>query len=124
MKIKEYQNKTILKGMNLAQIEDWCKENGHSSYRAKQIYQWMYKHGVESAEDMNNISKKLRDDIESHYILKTLESNLNSVLIAEYNLLCIADITLEPRSNNATVVPTAACWFISPTCMSEIAANL
>ena len=73
MKIKEYQNKTILKGMNLAQIEDWCKENGHSSYRAKQIYQWMYKHGVESAEDMNNISKKLRDDIESHYILKTLD---------------------------------------------------
>ena len=73
MKIKEYQNKTILKGMNLAQIEDWCKENGHSSYRAKQIYQWMYKHGVDSAEDMNNISKKLRDDIESHYILKTLD---------------------------------------------------
>ena len=73
MKIKEYQNKTILKGMNLAQIEDWCKENGHSSYRAKQIYQWMYKHGVESAEDMNNISNKLRDDIKSHYILKTLD---------------------------------------------------
>ena len=58
MKIKEYQNKTILKGMNLAQIEDWCEVNEHSPYRAKQIYQWMYKHGLQSAEDMNNVTKK------------------------------------------------------------------
>ena len=73
MKIKEYQNKTILKGMNLAQIEDWCKENGHSSYRANQVYQWMYKHGIESADDMNNVSKKLRNEIESHCTLSTLD---------------------------------------------------
>ena len=33
MKIKEYQNKTILKGMNLAQIEDWCEENCKHPYR-------------------------------------------------------------------------------------------
>ena len=38
--------------------------------------------------------------------------------------MCIADITLEPRASNAIVVPTAAAWLPSPTCISEIAANL
>ena len=36
----------------------------------------------------------------------------------------MADITLDPLSNKATVVPTAACWFPSPTCISAIDANL
>ena len=60
MKIKEYQNKNILKGMNLDEIKEWCEENGYSSYRAKQIYQWMYRHGLQSINEMSNISKKLR----------------------------------------------------------------
>ena len=37
-----------------------------------------------------------------------LDNNLNSCFNPTYNLLCIADITRDPRSNNATVVPTAA----------------
>ena len=35
----------------------------------------------------------------------------------------MADMTLEPRSKRAIVVPTAACWLPSPTCMSAMAAN-
>ena len=35
----------------------------------------------------------------------------------------MADMTLEPRSKRAMVVPTAACWLPSPTCMSAMAAN-
>ena len=58
------------------------------------------------------------------YVLNTSANNLNSCLSPTYILLWIADITLEPRSRRATVVPTAACWFISPTCISAMAANL
>jgi hypothetical protein len=58
------------------------------------------------------------------YVANTIASNLNSEFNPTYNLLWIADITLEPRSKRATVVPTAACWFPSPTYMSAIDANL
>ena len=63
MKLKEYKDKTVLKGMNLDEIAKWCNELDHSSFRATQIYQWMYKHGVSDVKNMNNISKKLRDTI-------------------------------------------------------------
>ena len=59
MIIKEYKNKTVLKGMSLDEIKQWCQEQNQSSYRAQQIYQWMYKHGVQDAEEMENISHKL-----------------------------------------------------------------
>ena len=39
----------------------------------------------------------------------TLDNKLNSLFMAAYNLLCIADMVLEPLSKSATVVPTAAC---------------
>ena len=55
---------------------------------------------------------------------KVFANNLNSCFSATYNRLWIADITLEPRSKRATVVPTAAPWFPSPTCMSAMDANL
>ena len=73
MKIKEYQNKNILKGMNLDEIIEWCEENGYSSYRAKQIYQWMYKHGTIDSIEMKNISKDLREAIQRECILNTLK---------------------------------------------------
>ena len=41
-------------------------------------------------------------------VAKFSASNINSHFIAWYNLLCIADITRDPRSKSATVVPTAA----------------
>ena len=53
-----------------------------------------------------------------------LDNILNSFLIELYNLLCIADITFDPLSKRAIVVPTAAFCVPSPVCNSDIAANL
>ena len=58
------------------------------------------------------------------YNLNTRARSLNSSFKLTYILLWIADIVLLPLSNSATVVPTAACWFPSPTCISAIDANL
>ena len=39
-------NKTILKGMDINQLESWCQSNDFSKFRAKQIYDpffgWRY----------------------------------------------------------------------------------
>ena len=72
MKRKEDKNKTVLKGMNLEQILKWCANLNQSSFRANQIYQWMYKHGVSSTDSMNNISKELRNIINEQCTLSTL----------------------------------------------------
>ena len=73
MIIKEYKNKTVLKGMSLDEIKQWCQEHNQSPYRAQQIYQWMYKHGVQDAEEMENISQDLRNTIGNLCVLETLK---------------------------------------------------
>jgi 23S rRNA (adenine2503-C2)-methyltransferase len=72
MIVKEYINKTVLKGMDLDDIKKWCNNHGIPLFRANQIYQWLYRHGVDSANDMNNLSKNLRNKINNETLLSTL----------------------------------------------------
>jgi len=73
MIVKEYKNKTILKGMSIDEIEQWCKNHNQSAFRARQIYQWIYKHGVKKSEEMNNLPQDLRNIIDAQCILETLK---------------------------------------------------
>ena len=60
MIVEEYKNKSLLKGMDIDGIKKWCHDENIPSFRANQIYQWLYRHGVDSANDMNNLSKDLK----------------------------------------------------------------
>ncbi len=73
MNSKKDISKTVIKGMNLSQITKWCEDLNQSSFRASQIYQWMYKHGVANTGSMNNISKELKNIIDNQCTLNTLE---------------------------------------------------
>ena len=72
MIVKEYKNKIALKGMDMDGIKKWCQDQKIPLFRANQIYQWLYRHGVDSANDMNNLSKDLRDKINDEAILSML----------------------------------------------------
>ena len=72
MIVKEYKNKIALKGMDVDGIKEWCQNHKIPLFRANQIYQWLYRHGVDSANDMNNLSKDLRDKINDEAILSML----------------------------------------------------
>ncbi len=43
------------------------------SFRAKQIYQWIYKKYVDNFEDMKNLPKSLKEELEDRYDLKSLK---------------------------------------------------
>ena len=43
------------------------------SFRAKQIYQWIYKKYVDSFEDMKNLPKSLREELKDSYDLEPLK---------------------------------------------------
>lgn len=62
-----------IKGLNLEELTSLCNEQGFSSFRAKQIYHWMYRHGVMDIALMNNIPDDVKKFIEDNYTLKTLE---------------------------------------------------
>ena len=46
--------------LTLKELEVFTKETDTHSYRARQIYQWVYQHGVFDFHAMSNLSKPLR----------------------------------------------------------------
>ena len=43
------------------------------SFRAKQIYQWIYQKYVESFDEMKNLPKTMREELKKEYIITPLE---------------------------------------------------
>ena len=48
-----------IKSMTLEELAAWLQDQGEPAFRAKQIFQWLYR-GVTSFEEMTNLSKALR----------------------------------------------------------------
>jgi len=55
--------RTDLKGLNRQELQAFCEELGLQSYRADQIFQWLYQKGVSSFAEMTNLSKELRSKL-------------------------------------------------------------
>lgn len=51
-----------IKSMTLEELTAWLKEQGEPGFRAKQIFQWLYR-GVTSFDEMSNLSKPLRQKL-------------------------------------------------------------
>ena len=68
-----HDNKMILKGLNVEELKSWCIDNNLSEFRADQIYEWLYLHGVNNPDKMGNLSKKCRDAIHNTQSLSTLK---------------------------------------------------
>jgi 23S rRNA (adenine2503-C2)-methyltransferase len=55
--------KTNLLGMTLVQLAQYFKEIDEKPFRATQVLKWIHQYGVESFDDMTNISKALREKL-------------------------------------------------------------
>ena len=52
---------------------DELKEKLKPSFRAKQVYNWLYKKYVSSYDEMKNIPKDLLDDLKTNYPLDIMQ---------------------------------------------------
>ena len=64
-----------LRHLSLSQIESLLALWGEKPFRAKQIYEWIWKHGVRSVDDMLNLSKALREKIKEEYSLFSISTH-------------------------------------------------
>ncbi len=66
--------------LSIEELKGWLEENGEKSFRAAQIFDWIYVKGAESFEAMTNLSKDLRGKLAASLtfpaitLLRTLES--------------------------------------------------
>ena len=57
-----------IKTMTLEELTAWFKEQGEPAFRARQVFQWLYR-GVSSFEEMTDLSKSLRRKLEQTCLL-------------------------------------------------------
>lgn len=68
--------KKDIRKLSQAEIEDYFKEIGEKSFRAKQVYEWLWKKNAHQFDDMTNISKALREQIGESFQIQPVEVDL------------------------------------------------
>ncbi|MBD1379997.1 23S rRNA (adenine(2503)-C(2))-methyltransferase RlmN [Metabacillus arenae] len=71
---KKESVKPSIYSMELDELKSWLKEHGEKSFRAGQIFDWLYIKRVTAFEDMTNLSKNLRELLAEHFVLTTLKT--------------------------------------------------
>ena len=56
-------------GLNRKSLESELSKLGEKSFRAKQIWQWLYFRGVKNFDEMTNLSKDFRENLKKHFTL-------------------------------------------------------
>lgn len=65
--------KKDIRALSEAEIIELLKQKGEATFRAKQIYEWLWKKTAHSFDDMSNLSKPLRDWLKEHYVINAVE---------------------------------------------------
>lgn len=65
--------KTDLKNLTLPALEQFLQGQGKERFRATQVFKWIYQHDARSFQEMSNISKDLRAELEAKAYISNLE---------------------------------------------------
>ncbi|MED1202124.1 23S rRNA (adenine(2503)-C(2))-methyltransferase RlmN [Heyndrickxia acidicola] len=73
-KVNEQPAISSIYSLSLDELKQWLTENGEKSFRAAQIYDWLYQKRATSFDDMSNLSKQLRDKLNNSFTITTLNT--------------------------------------------------
>ncbi len=66
-------HKIDIRTRSLADIQHTLVELGQPAYRAKQVYEWMWKLGAKSFDDMSNVPAALRKALSDKYTFQSIQ---------------------------------------------------
>ncbi|QJD98402.1 23S rRNA (adenine(2503)-C(2))-methyltransferase RlmN [Mucilaginibacter robiniae] len=67
------QGKTDIRSLSLEALQQRFVSLGEKSFRAKQVYEWLWKKSCVSFDDMSNISKELRHKLDEHFTINAVK---------------------------------------------------
>ena len=68
-----------IRNISLNDLTDYCKNLNQPSYRATQIFEWLYQGQVSSFNKMTNMSKEFRCQLQADFQIGSLKTQLKSV---------------------------------------------
>ena len=67
------QNKRDIRGLSQEALIQFFEEHGEQSFRAKQVYQWLWQKSAQSFDQMTNLSKSTRALLDAHFEFNLLK---------------------------------------------------
>ncbi len=67
--------KTDIRSLSLETLQQQFIQLGEKAFRAKQVYEWLWKKSCFSFDDMSNISKELRHKLQDNYTINNVKIN-------------------------------------------------
>lgn len=64
--------KRDIRALTLPELTEWFTTSGEKAFRAKQVYEWLWKKSAVSFDDMTNLSKALRATLSESFGLQAL----------------------------------------------------
>lgn len=67
--------KKDIRSLDLKQLKDVFTQMGEKSFRAAQVYEWLWKKSATSFDEMSNLSKDLRENLNHHFAINAVKIN-------------------------------------------------
>jgi 23S rRNA (adenine2503-C2)-methyltransferase len=68
----EVQEKQDIRKLSVEQLKNWMAEHGEKAFRAKQIYEWIWKKSASSFAEMTNLSLATRQLIDANFVINSM----------------------------------------------------
>ncbi|GAA4468822.1 23S rRNA (adenine(2503)-C(2))-methyltransferase RlmN [Nibrella saemangeumensis] len=66
------QQKKDIRKLTADQLKDWMVQHSEQGFRAKQVYEWLWKKSARSFDQMTNLSLKTRQLLDAHFDIRPL----------------------------------------------------
>ena len=68
-------SKIDIRKFDLEALENYFLEMGEKKFRAKQVYEWLWKKGARVFGEMSNLSKDLRESLEENFVINVIQED-------------------------------------------------
>ncbi len=66
------QQKKDIRALSLEELKTIFTENGDKAFRAKQVYEWLWKKSARTFDEMTNLSKNTREFLNAHFVINAV----------------------------------------------------
>nr|MBB6234444.1 23S rRNA (adenine2503-C2)-methyltransferase [Mucilaginibacter sp. FT3.2] len=73
------KNKIDIRSLSLNALQEHFTSMEEKSFRAKQVYEWLWKKSCFSFDDMSNISKELRTKLDENFVINNVKINTSQI---------------------------------------------
>jgi 23S rRNA (adenine2503-C2)-methyltransferase len=102
----EVADKKDIRAFSLQDLQTYFVDNGQAAFRAKQVYEWLWKKSVVKFEAMSNLSKDLRELLESNFSINAV--TIDSMQVSSDRTIKCGMKLFDNKIVESVLIPTAS----------------